>query len=319
MLSLFLIDTPLSSFTCNLIIRVGVKQDKPLAAAASTFTSSELADISDLRALLSDLADHPIASQYLKDDSTLWRYFGAKATERTKDAQLKEAEAMFRESTQWKLDANVAETMLLWEETENFELRPKTEEAKLGDSHFYGGICGLATSGGPFMVERLGQVDVGGLSKDEKCLAAVKKSYIHYIETAWRTVRAKGGKTQAIMVIDMQGLGMSVLRYIATLKEMSKIATHNYPEIASSIYLVNPPWGFQTIWKAVQSILPPRTREKITVLDGEFIETLAKHIEGGKAKLPDFLGGHNVNHGICAALPVGEKKADEDDEECSED
>lgn len=34
--------------------------------------------------------------------------------------------------------------MLLWEETENFELRPKTEEAKLGDSHFYGGICGLA-------------------------------------------------------------------------------------------------------------------------------------------------------------------------------
>lgn len=48
------------------------------------------------------------------------------------------------------------------------------------------------------------------------------------------------------MVIDMQGLGMSVLRYIATLKEMSKIATHNYPEIASSIYLVNPPWGFQS-------------------------------------------------------------------------
>lgn len=52
------------------------------------------------------------------------------------------------------------------------------------------------------MVERLGQVDVGGLSKDEKCLAAVKKSYIHYIETAWRTVRAKGGKTQVSNIFD---------------------------------------------------------------------------------------------------------------------
>jgi hypothetical protein len=50
------------------------------------------------------------------------------------------------------------------------------------------------------------------------------------------------------MVIDMQGLGMSVLRHMSTLKEMSKIATHNYPEIAGTIYLVNPPWGFQSEW-----------------------------------------------------------------------
>jgi hypothetical protein len=96
------------------------------------------------------------------------------------------------------------------------------------------------------MVERLGMVDVGGLSKAEPCLAAVKKSYVHYIETAWRTVRAKGGKTQAVMVIDMKGLNMSILRHLSTLKELSKIATHNYPEIAGTIFLVNPPWGFQS-------------------------------------------------------------------------
>ena len=51
---------------------------------------------------------------------------------------------------------------------------------------------------------------------------------------------------KAVMVIDMQGLGMSVLRHMSTLKDMSKIATGNYPEIAGNIFLVNPPWGFQS-------------------------------------------------------------------------
>mmetsp|Transcript_17376 Transcript_17376/g.51399 ORF Transcript_17376/g.51399 Transcript_17376/m.51399 type:complete len:323 (-) Transcript_17376:158-1126(-) len=292
----------------------GVKQDKPVGAAINAFTSSEIANVAELRRAVSDLADHPIAGPYLKDDGVMWRYFTAKSTERTKDAQLQEAETMFRESTQWKVDVDVAGTMLLWEASDTFSLASKTEEARLGDRHFYGGICGLATSGGPFMVERLGKVDIGGLSHDEACLAAVKKSYIHYIESAWRMVRAKGGKTQAVMVIDMQGLGMSILRHLSTLKEMSKIASGNYPEITRTIFLVNPPWGFQTIWKAVSSILPPKTRDKITMLSDDVVDVLSKHIEGGKSNLPDFLGGDNCSHNICSALPVGEEKEGEDED-----
>ena len=63
------------------------------------------------------------------------------------------------------------------------------------------------------MVERLGKVDVGGLSRDEKCLAAVKKSYIHYIETAWRMVRKKGGKTQVstYLLMPPSGYIMSIV------------------------------------------------------------------------------------------------------------
>ena len=51
------------------------------------------------------------------------------------------------------------------------------------------------------------------------------------------------------------GLSMSVMRYMSSLKEMTKIATGNYPEIAEKIFLVNPPWGFQTIWKGVSAIM----------------------------------------------------------------
>jgi hypothetical protein len=112
--------------------------------------------------------------------------------------------------------------------------------AQLGSLAFYGMGHSIAedsrtVTGGPLIYERLGKVDVAGILGDAEVKASVIEAYIMSLETAWRTVRACGGKYRATMVLDLKGLGWAFMSNTGFIKEIAKIGPPNYPEITEKI------------------------------------------------------------------------------------
>jgi hypothetical protein len=147
--------------------------------------------------------------EHMLDTSTLWRFYTAHIALASHEAIVKSAVAMFVHANQWRIDVKMPELMRDWRGGPRNS--PITEQALLGQCGFYAKLLdhagGLASvRGGPIMVERLGRIDLAGLYYDELMLEAVLKSYMVYMESAWREVRQRGGKTRAIIIIDTEGL-----------------------------------------------------------------------------------------------------------------
>jgi len=265
-------------------------------------------------------ADGTEAGDYL-DDSTLWRY--AKARE----WDVEQALEMFKSSVIWKRDTKLNELIVEWRGEPNEQgyygphqarellMEPGSERATLGERVFYGGVLNgvRAKHGrGPVMCERLGKVDLSGLSKDEELMELCVLSYCVYLEEAWRASRlcsatAEDAKAQAVIIVDLEGLGtgFTMLWYVSLIKRITAIGPPYFPEIALRVCIVRAPSAFQAIWGAVSAFLPQRTIDKVKVLGwGDYLEVLAEEVEGGLEALPDFLGGANQSPSVSPAQKI---------------
>ncbi|CDI75561.1 hypothetical protein, conserved [Eimeria praecox] len=91
--------------------------------------------------------------------------------------------------------------------------------------------------------------------------------------------------------IDLQGLSTRILnrRALNLLRRTISSASENYPESIGTMYFINTPRTFSTLWSAIRGWLRERTINKIKLLSSDAESVLVKNI-GGYA-LPPSLGG----------------------------
>lgn len=92
-----------------------------------------------------------------------------------------------------------------------------------------------------------------------------------------------------VVIIDLEGLGMSALRCLYVLKTINSVASHNYPELSKAIYVVNAPSAFDYLWSAVKPLLAAHTQHKIKIFSQaeQQYSGLQKLLED--EDIPDFL------------------------------
>lgn len=288
-----------------------------LAEDASPFTAEEAEKMEALRGRIAswDKSHFPktFLDQHLyTDDSSMWRFL------RAREFKLDKAEEMFKFALAWKhdigIDALVEEFRGDGAEAAAVK-RAMTARAKQAERVFGGGVLqGVkSATGAPVVVERLGKVDFAGLSRSKEMVELYKLAYTVYLEESWRGVRELGGKSQALMVIDMKGLGLSALMHVGLVKNIAKIGPQSYAEIFRTVVILNAPAIVSQFWKFIGPILPAHTKQKVRIpAKAAAMPLLDELIEGGRAKLPTFLGGEHSGESICPAEPVASVLKGED-------
>ena len=273
------------------------------------FTSEERVQMEELRRRLKswDLSHLPsdfVQKHLYTDDSSMWRYL------RAREFQLDKAEEMLKYSITWKHEVGVDALLdeFRGDGVEKAAIkRATTLRAKQAEAMFGGGILHGVKSktGAHVVVERMGKVDFTGLSKSNDMVELYTLAYTVYLEESWREIRKLGGKHQALMVIDMKGLGLSALRHVSLVKRIAKIGPQSYPEIMKTVVVLNAPSVISHFWHFMGPILPPNTRSKVHIPSKSQVKPLLDElIEGGFARLPKFLGGELTGESICPAEPV---------------
>jgi hypothetical protein len=65
--------------------------------------------------------------------------------------------------------------------------RSMSPRAEIGSKIFYGGLSGWTKEGGPLLVERLGQADLAGISREGALVEDLAlEAYVVYLETVLR-------------------------------------------------------------------------------------------------------------------------------------
>lgn len=248
--------------------------DETSSPSSLTLTEFELELVEELRGLLGDdIAENDMAKDH-SDDYTLWRFL------KSRDIDPSEAAIMFRQSMEWRQSIDID---ALWES------KRIRKERNAGDDVLHAGICGTTKSGGPFMVEKQGKIDVSGLSKNRPVFDQFKESYAVFLERGFRAVRATGNKTRAIAIMDATGTSPTCLLHMALYKEIVGIGPPHYPDFVSRVYIVNQPWIFATFWDIMKPLVPKATAAKIRILGSNFLEKLQEDVDD--ANIPTFLGG----------------------------
>ena len=68
-----------------------------------------------------------------------------------------------------------------------------------------------------------------------------------------------------MVVIDLDGIGLSALRCLYVFKIINSVAAYNYPELSKAIYVLNSPSMFDYLWSAVKPLLAAHTQQKIRI------------------------------------------------------
>lgn len=93
------------------------------------------------------------------------------------------------------------------------------------------------------------------------------------------------------VIIDLSGLHIMNFNRAAQriMKSVCKIDQDYYPEHLGQMFIVNAPFIFQSIWAVVSPMLEERTRRKIILLGGSYVDKVLSLIP--KDNLPTVLGG----------------------------
>ena len=92
---------------------------------------------------------------------------------------------------------------------------------------------------------------------------------------------------QIIIVFDLTNFGLSCMDYEAV-KILISILAHNYPEILSTVHIVNHPWLFNACWAIIRPWIDPVTAEKVNFTS---IEELPKYID--EKSIPEDVGNYD--------------------------
>ncbi|KAK3245671.1 hypothetical protein CYMTET_24435 [Cymbomonas tetramitiformis] len=160
-------------------------------------------------------------------------------------------------------------------------------------------LVGYDYEGYPVYVERTGMLQFGkfaeaGISHN-MLLHAHLESIEYYINVLMMEASVKCGRTmdKLVTIMDMSGVTFVSLTagVISMFKAIAKIDSDNYPEIMKSVYIVNAPWGFSTIWSLLRSFLDERTANKVHVIAAS--ENAAEKLKQAMdiALLPSSVGG----------------------------
>mmetsp|Transcript_9173 Transcript_9173/g.11454 ORF Transcript_9173/g.11454 Transcript_9173/m.11454 type:complete len:281 (-) Transcript_9173:2066-2908(-) len=271
------------------------------------FDETETAAIEELKIRVKQWAEeagNKYALDYIEDSDALWRYCLAH------NYNLDDAEKMFKESTAFKAKWNLDE---LYQEFHNDGagestcVKVKPRHVTIGKQVFYAGfLVAKSVNGGPIIVERLGKLDFAGLHGNKEAREACLKAYVCSYEKMWRLLRESNDKQKGIAICDLNGIGLSAMKYVSLIREVSSLSVANYPEMVERVVIVNAPSMVSMFWKVIKPFLPERTRKKVKIMGSDFYDEVVPLVEGGKASLPKFLGGQVSDEVICPAKKVSQ-------------
>ena len=92
-----------------------------------------------------------------------------------------------------------------------------------------------------------------------------------------------------VVIVDLEGIGMSALRCLWVFKTINSVAGFNYPELSKAIYVLNSPSIFEMLWSAIKPLLAAHTQSKIRIFQTgpEQYKALQQILEDDD--IPDYL------------------------------
>ena len=197
---------------------------------------------------------------------------------------------MFRDSHAWRAEVNIAKMMERW------SAETKTADVELATKHAYSTLLEQqAADGSPLIVSRIGRADLVGIVR-ENMVDLILEQYIVCLESAFRLVTKlsleRKRVVKCMIIMDMAGLSVNTLRYINVVRRVVQIGPPNFAEVTCKICLINAPWVFTSIWAVVKPLLPPATRNKVSICGGNYVQQIAESCGGvDMTKLPQSFGG----------------------------
>ncbi|CDJ58117.1 hypothetical protein, conserved [Eimeria maxima] len=152
----------------------------------------------------------------------------------------------------------------------------------------------LDKQGNIISIERPGMLDVNGLfsAVSEEEFLEWHSDILEFRSMLLDVLSRKFNRmVRVTAVIDLQGLSTRILnrRALNLLRRTISSASENYPESIGTMYFINTPRTFSTLWSAIRGWLRERTIDKIKLLSSDAESVLVRNI-GGYA-LPPSLGG----------------------------
>jgi len=162
-------------------------------------------------------------------------------------------------------------------------------------------IGGEDKHGHPIACVRIADIDIPTLLKmDLKHVVPLEACKNERILVRKRDCREKYGKMiyQHVAIVDVTGLGASVLYNRAILQSIAHVGNNYYPETAYVIIMVNCSMGLRMLWSTIKMFLHPLTAAKVQMLGSSYLKEIGKFgIEVDQ--LPTQFGGtfpHNYMH-----------------------
>lgn len=223
------------------------------------------------------------------NDQALWRFVLAH------NMDVDAAENMFVTAMKWRAQIDMDRLMASFDAADRGVVAADDDAdatlAALGRRIFYGWQMGVTKDGAPLLIERLGKADLSGIASNDVAMKAAVRAYAVYLEKSWSFLAAKGEKERGMIVVDLDGISMSMLWNISVLKTIIHAGPLFYPEITKRVFIIRTPYFFTSLWSLVKPFIPSRTQDKIRILGHDFQDELDKVTRGGIDALPSFLGG----------------------------
>ncbi len=158
--------------------------------------------------------------------------------------------------------------------------------------------------GRPVYIERFGITDLDALfsiiTKERIILYYIKEYEMLRLVIHPVCSNVAGRKIETgCTILDMNGGSSSLLtpRTYSFVKIASSICQDYFPEMLGVMFIINVSWILQTGWFIVKPFLDAKTKEKIHIYGGSFLDDLKTVID--IENIPSFLGGK------CECLPKG--------------
>jgi len=226
------------------------------------------------------------------DDHMLCRFL------RARKFNVANAKLMLLKAESWRKDFGVE------------SLTDYTPEEKVNVDKYYPQYYHkMDKEGRPIYIERLGQVKMNELRKfttEDRQLQALVYEYEKFEQERLPACSAAVGHMveTSCTILDLKGVGVKAFWDVKNyVQSASKISQDYYPERMGKFYIINAPWGFQTVFGIVKGYLDPVTQEKIKVISGNGKKELLEQIDA--ENLPADIGGECKCPRSCSLSDAG--------------
>ncbi|KAJ3365478.1 cytosolic factor, phosphatidylinositol/phosphatidylcholine transfer protein [Allomyces javanicus] len=166
--------------------------------------------------------------------------------------------------------------------------------------------------GRPIYIEHLGHLDVRKLTAVTTMDRMQQKHVFEYEKTIDHrfpacSKRAPNGPLhieQSCTILDLAGVSLMSFSQVASfVKQVSKIGQDYYPEMLGTMFIVNAPMLFSSVWSLIKPFLDEVTVKKIHILGSGFKKSVLEYVD--EDVLPKRLGGKCQCPGGCEQSDIG--------------
>lgn len=142
--------------------------------------------------------------------------------------------------------------------------------------------------GRPVYVEKLAHVDMKALSQittEERLLKFLVSEYERCTNDRFPACSYVKGEhiETSCTILDLKGVGLGQFYKVKDyVSKASSIGQDRYPETMGRFYIINPHWGFSTVWNLIKGWLDEVTVAKIHIVGSGYEKDLVAQIPAEK-------------------------------------